>query len=662
MTARALGTPPPPPLGAMRAPRCPLAAADASTPLRGYRRGVAAPSSALSGHWGRHTLCSMQLMDALRGNLQVESSMLHSPKPLMSTRRDDSTITCKGFCKISWNLKADVLDGYLIFVTGDPVTLGCWESDMAVQLAPSVESSNIWTAEIKVPYGVNFKYNYFVREENDSSSDIVWRPGPEFSLSIPSVGWKKHVIVVKDLWMKTSVASIPSPSWGSWLMEASFLQDQIAESGEHQSIVKAYSVIDMVDQASSVGEHIILRLGNGTPLHAKHISENPSANVHDDFTVTDKPNAIKSSISQHERNQPVEEPWIIGSVVAAKMSFAAVKHDKNRWKFMNKKQELGQASENMPEQDQPVEEPWLFQSKVAPKKTVVRAKGKIEAKDIIRKLRKMDKPPAPLEDDKATKSTNGEPSSRVILINSSICTMQRIAVLEDGKLVELLLEPIKNNVQCDSIYLGIVMKLVPHMGGAFVDIGLSRPSLMSIKQNRDPFVFPQIVKDTKRDCAFFSDYNYESHPTYEEDDDMTDGEIADDENDDDSSAFPAEVASENEEGMAFLPNSKIKMIHSTEFESVSGYDEEKNDGTDDHMEDEYSEDILPDQSEVSNDLKTLSSIQHALRESSDDTNGSRWSHVRKGTKIMVQVIKEGLGSKGPTLSPFPCLRSRFWVC
>lgn len=187
---------------------------------------------------------------------------------------------------------------------------------------------------------------------------------------------------------------------------------------------------------------------------------------------------------------------------------------------------------------------------------------------------------------------------------------------------------------------------------------------MSIKQNRDPFVYPQIVKNAKRDSANFSDYNDDSLPTYEdEDDDMTDGELADEENDDESSAFPAEVVSENEEHMAFLPNSKINMIHSAEFESISSYDEEKDDEIDDHMEDEYNEDLLPgDQSEVSNDLKTLSSIQHALRESSDDTNGSRWSQVRKGTKIMVQVVKEGLGSKGPTLSPFPCLRSRFWVC
>uniref|UniRef100_A0A0E0LTQ3 Uncharacterized protein n=1 Tax=Oryza punctata TaxID=4537 RepID=A0A0E0LTQ3_ORYPU len=91
MAARALGPPPLHALGATRlAPRCPpAAAADAcAPPTHGYRRGAAALGSALSGRRGRNTLCSVQLMDALRGgNLQVEPNMLHSPKPLMSTRR-----------------------------------------------------------------------------------------------------------------------------------------------------------------------------------------------------------------------------------------------------------------------------------------------------------------------------------------------------------------------------------------------------------------------------------------------------------------------------------------------------------------------------------------------------------------------------------------------
>jgi hypothetical protein len=385
--------------------------------------------------------------------------------------------------------------------------------------------------------------------------------------------------------------------------------------------------------------------------------------VDDDFTTADKPNSVKASVNQHERNQPVEEPWIVGSIVSAKNSVAPVKLKKDRRKFFNTEKDLGEVTENMPEQDQPVEEPWLFQSWVISNRTGVKTKGKIEATDIIKNLRKIEKTPASLEEDIPA---TGEHSPRVILINSSICTMQRIAVLEDGKLVELLLEPIKNNVHCDSIYLGIVTKLVPHMGGAFVDIGIARPSLMSIKQNRDPFVYPQIVKDIKGGYGDDSDYNDESLPTYDDDDndgdDIADEEVAYEENNDSSTFLPHDVR-ENEQSMNFVSHSKIKMIGGAEFRNVTGCDDEKDDEIDDHMEDEYNDDLLAgDQSEISNDIKTLSSIQHALRESNADTNGCRWSQVRKGTRIMVQVVKEGLGTKGPTLSPFPCLRSRFWVC
>ncbi|KAM3190737.1 hypothetical protein ACQJBY_068635 [Aegilops geniculata] len=613
MAARALVAPPlppPPPLGTMRA-----------TP-----RAAAGLSSALTGHRGRHTLCSVQLTESPSGNLQVKANSSHSPTQLMSTGRDDSAITCKGFCTISWSVKADVMDGHIIFITGDPVTLGCWEPDMAVQLNPSVKSSNKWTAVIKVPYGVHFKYNYFVREGKNSSNDIIWRPGPECSLSIPSVSQKNHVILVKDQWMETSVAGISSPSWGSWLMEADSVEDQIAEKGKHESIAKAHSVIDMVDGASSVGEHIIMRLWNGTPL----ASVSPSISVHDDFAAADKPNAIKVSVNQHEINQPVEEPWVFGPIVSAKNSVAQVKRKKDRRKFLNTEKDSGEITENMPEQDQPVEEPWLFQSWVTANRAGVISKRKVEAKGIMKRLKEFDKPSAASEKDMLA---SGE-LPRVILINSSICSTQRIAVLEDGKLVELLLEPIKNIVHCDSIYLGIITKLVPHMGGAFVDIGILRPSLMSIKQNRDPFVYPQIVKDIKGGSANDSGYNDESLLTYDDDDDvdddMADNEFADEENDDDSSTFLAQNVKENEEGLDIVSHSNIKKIDGAEFENVSGWDDE----IDDHVEVEYNDDHSP---------------------------GDRWSQVRKGTKIMVQVVKEGLGTKGPTLSPFPCLRSRFWV-
>jgi hypothetical protein len=402
------------------------------------------------------------------------------------------------------------------------------------------------------------------------------------------------------------------------------------------------------------GKHIIFKHGNGTPLHAKVLSENPSTSLGNHVTVTDQPNY--NNIIQYGTSQLVEEPWILESFLMVKKPVARAK-DKDINKHANTKHALSAVCENMSQQDQPVEEPWFFQSVVETKGAVVHADGNIKAKDIMKKLRKIEKPPAPLDDNN---TTSGESSSRVILINSSVCTMQRIAVLEDGKLVELLLQPIKNNVQCDSIYLGIVTKLVPHMGGAFVDIGISRPSLMSIKQNRNPFVYPQVVKNS--DPAEDSYDNDENLPTYDEDDDMSDDEFADEETLDHSSTSPTEIIMDNEEGIDFMPDSKINIADSAEFEGNISYDEEKDDDND-NMESGSDDDLLQgDPSDISDDLKTLSSIQHALRESNDDTNRSRWSQVRKGTKILVQVVKEGLGTKGPTLSPFPCLRSRFWVC
>lgn len=62
----------------------------------------------------------------------------------------DSAITCKGVHKVLWSVKADIEDGYLLFITGDPVSLGCWEPDMAIHLSRCRGHANLWTSEIKV--------------------------------------------------------------------------------------------------------------------------------------------------------------------------------------------------------------------------------------------------------------------------------------------------------------------------------------------------------------------------------------------------------------------------------------------------------------------------------------------------------------------------------
>ncbi|XP_002969564.2 ribonuclease E/G-like protein, chloroplastic [Selaginella moellendorffii] len=76
-----------------------------------------------------------------------------------------------------------------------------------------------------------------------------------------------------------------------------------------------------------------------------------------------------------------------------------------------------------------------------------------------------------------------------IFINSSECTMQRIAIVENKKLVQLLLEPVNSNFQVGNVYLGVVKQLLPGMNGIFVEIGSSRTALLEVNMHQYPHVF-----------------------------------------------------------------------------------------------------------------------------------------------------------------------------
>jgi Ribonuclease G/E len=58
----------------------------------------------------------------------------------------------------------------------------------------------------------------------------------------------------------------------------------------------------------------------------------------------------------------------------------------------------------------------------------------------------------------------------------------------------------------------------------------------------------------------------------------------------------------------------------------------------------------------------MSHLQNKKNGANTVNNENKWTRVQKGTKVVVQVVKEGLGSKGPTLTAYPKLKSRFWVC
>ncbi|MDP8211209.1 MAG: S1 RNA-binding domain-containing protein, partial [Candidatus Stygibacter australis] len=64
-----------------------------------------------------------------------------------------------------------------------------------------------------------------------------------------------------------------------------------------------------------------------------------------------------------------------------------------------------------------------------------------------------------------------------ILINAHSYE-KRIAIIEDGKLVELYSESIENQEVAGNIYKGIVKSVLPGMGAVFVDIGLKRTAFL----------------------------------------------------------------------------------------------------------------------------------------------------------------------------------------
>lgn len=61
-----------------------------------------------------------------------------------------SVIACRGVRKVVWNIEADVSDGYLLFITGDPISLGSWELEKAIHLSRCKEHANFFISEIKV--------------------------------------------------------------------------------------------------------------------------------------------------------------------------------------------------------------------------------------------------------------------------------------------------------------------------------------------------------------------------------------------------------------------------------------------------------------------------------------------------------------------------------
>ena len=208
-----------------------------------------------------------------------------------------------------------------------------------------------------------------------------------------------------------------------------------------------------------------------------------------------------------------------------------------------------------------------------------------------------------------------------MLINVSQAEECRIALLEDGQLEELYTERTSQNNWVGNIYKGKIVNIEPSIQAAFVDFGVGRNGFLHISD-----VEPQYFRQGGYDPAELAD---DSHPGVD---------------DDDSNDV----------------KKKTTAIH----------DDHDDEDHDDEVEDEEGEEVDEDGDEDG---------EVAPKEASRGRNQGRRPQrknfqssrprfkppiqevFRRGDEVLVQVIKEGIGTKGPTLSTYISIPGRYLV-
>ncbi|KAL2462412.1 Ribonuclease E/G-like protein [Forsythia ovata] len=484
-----------------------------------------------------------------------------------------------------------------------------------------------------------------------TSSDVRWRPKLEFFISSHSHHGKRNIkSVVKDSWIRSHTRRRPAAQISqSWMGKNSLQLFISAPYRDEEKMVKCY------ESDSSVSK-IFLSDFKSTAVR-KRSGSSETFSIRDQ--VIEEPWLFQSSsISCHVSELKDEEILNCSNGDVLKSNFSNEFRDKG---FCSKSDFKVNGMKKNPdpydalvETYHPVEEPWLCESSAHISGSTTKMVSDI-AKNVEDEatqpplLDQHQHLPERLLHEEESNVMSEDSISTVILINSSICTMQRIAILENSKLVELLLEPVKNNVQCDSVYLGVVTKLVPHMGGAFVDIGSSRPSFMDISPNREPFTLPPFQSHTKeREPNDFIFDKLVEHVGNTEDETFTD---------------QVEETDEMEDGQSedeFIDDEYGGPEDGVDFDVLEAIKEHVNGSVSGHAPAAEPTRSLENLSEAGYQAQNRSG-HHDISHKVIVTEESKWAQVKKGTKIIVQVVKEGLGTKGPTLTAYPKLRSRFWL-
>jgi ribonuclease E len=184
-----------------------------------------------------------------------------------------------------------------------------------------------------------------------------------------------------------------------------------------------------------------------------------------------------------------------------------------------------------------------------------------------------------------------------MLINVSQAEECRIALLEDGTLEELYTERTSQNNWVGNIYKGKIVNIEPSIQAAFVDFGVGRNGFLHISD-----IEPQYFRQAGYDPS-----------------EIMDGRRSEDEDDDDQ-----DDGDEGEEG------------------------EEGGEGGDDRSSDTRRSGQRPPRT-------------GRLRSGRPRFKPPIQEIFRRGDEVLVQVIKEGIGTKGPTLSTYISIPGRYLV-
>lgn len=188
-----------------------------------------------------------------------------------------------------------------------------------------------------------------------------------------------------------------------------------------------------------------------------------------------------------------------------------------------------------------------------------------------------------------------------MLINVAQPEECRIAIVEDGVLEELYVERTGQDNYVGNIYKGVVVNLEPSIQAAFVDFGVGRNGFLHVSD-----IEPQYYRQGGFDPAKAMGPNVSRRP--QRDDGPVgdeDGELDDDDND--------------------VPD-------------------------DEHDEHGGREGRRPDRQRNFRRFSSRPRFKPPIQEI-----------LRRGDEVLVQVIKEGIGAKGPTLSTYISIPGRYLV-